>query len=102
MSYFVIPRARLLLTCLCLMTGGCMGPNPLTVDPHADCRSMGLTPGSTRYNECVLVSKDLQLGGKEAPTQKSIAEIDAMNAQRLQPRSCDPTTGLCSSNLLRQ
>lgn len=98
---------RLLLLCLCLLAAGCMmtGPNPWTVDPHADCRSLGLTPGSMRFNECLLASKDLQAGRTDAistSTQKSNADIDALAAQKLQTRACNPTTGLCGSGLLQQ
>jgi hypothetical protein len=98
-------RARLLFSCfLCLMTAGCLGPNPWTVDPQADCRSAGLTPGSTRFNECVLLNKDLQGGRPDLATtpQKTNADGASLAAQRFQTRSCDPTTGICASSLLQQ
>jgi hypothetical protein len=82
-----------------------MGPNPWTVDPNADCRSLGLTPGTMRFNECLLASKELQGVRRDAITttpQKSSAEIDALAAQKLQTRSCNPSTGLCSTGLLQQ
>jgi hypothetical protein len=103
MNRITILCARLLLPCLCLATAGCMGPNPWTVDPYADCRSLGLIPGTMRFEECLLVNKELQ-AGRAAPAtpQKSSADSDAAASQRLQTRACDPTTGLCSPVLLQK
>lgn len=97
--------ARLLLLLSCLTVAGCLGPNPWTVDPYADCRSLGLTPGSMRFSECLLASKDVQGVRRDAigtTAQKSSAEMDALAAQKLQTRSCNPTTGLCTSGALPQ
>jgi hypothetical protein len=92
--------ACILLPCSCLLLTGCMGPNPWTVDPYADCRSLGLAPGTLRFSECLLASKDVQGMRRDAlttTTQKSAADMDSLAAQRLQTRSCSPTTGLCTS-----
>lgn len=81
-----------------------MGPNPWTTDPYADCRSMGLTPGSTRFEQCVLVNKDMQSERKDltAAQHKTGADFGSLSAQSLQSRACDPSTGICASTLLRQ
>lgn len=82
-----------------------MGPNPWTDDPVTECRSMGLTPGSSSFNECMLLSKEMQLGRNDpgaATSQKPSGEAEALAAQKYQSRSCNMSTGVCAPALLKQ
>jgi hypothetical protein len=88
------PRRRalggkvLLLLGSMLPLAACLGPNPWTVDPAAECRAAGVTPGTERFDECMLVQKAVQKTARPSDERTGI-------------RACDMATGQCGPGVMR-